>query len=287
MARPPAVAGQFYEGTKSGLVQEIEQCFLGELGPGKLPEVRPQRVGSVLGLVCPHAGYHYSGSAAAHAYAALAADGIPDVAVLLGPNHYGLGPAVAVSPEDAWATPLGSLRADAETAETILKLSRYAEADELPHMKEHSIEVQLPFLQYIGRDSTRIVPISIAHLDRSDALALVEDLGHAIAEAVSGRSAVVIASTDFTHYESHSVAQTRDALAMEPIVAMDPQGLIEVVYSKDITMCGVIGVAVMLEACKRLGAVNARKLTYYTSGDVSGDRSQVVGYGSLSIELPT
>lgn len=287
MARPPAVAGQFYEGTRSGLVQEIERCFLGELGPGKLPEVRPQRVGRVLGLVCPHAGYYYSGSAAAHAYEALAADGVPDVAVLLGPNHYGRGSAVAVSPDDAWATPLGSLHADADAAATILKLSKFAEVDELPHAKEHSIEVQLPFLQYIGGGSIRIVPISIAHLDRDDALALVEDLGHAIAEAISGRSAVVIASTDFTHYESKSVAEARDALAMEQILAMDAQGLIEVVYAKDITMCGVIGVAVMLEACKRLGATEARKLTYYTSGDVSGDRSQVVGYGSLSIDVPT
>jgi len=291
MARPPAVAGQFYESTKSGLVQEIERCFLGELGPGKLPgralrqaQDASGRVGHVLGLVCPHAGYYYSGSAAAHAYKALAADGIPDIAVLLGPNHYGLGSAVAVSPDDAWATPLGSLGADAEVAETILKLSKFAEADELPHTKEHSIEVQLPFLQYIGGDSIRIVPISIAHLDRDDALALVEDLGHAIAEAISGKSAVVIASTDFTHYESQSVAQARDALAIGQILAMDPQGLIEVVYSKDITMCGAIGAAVMLEACKKLAAITARKLTYYTSGDVSGDTSQVVGYGSLSIE---
>lgn len=285
MARPPAVAGQFYEGTKSGLVQEIEQCFLGKLGPGKLPEVRSERVGSILGLVCPHAGYYYSGSAAAYAYEALAADGIPDVAVLLGPNHYGLGSAVAVSPDEAWATPLGSLRADAEVTETVLKLSKFAEADELPHTKEHSIEAQLPFLQYIGADSVKIVPISIAHINKSDAQALVLDLGAAIAEAISGKSAVVIASTDFTHYESQSVAETRDALAMEQILAMDPQGLIELVYAKNITMCGVIGVAVMLEACKRLGAVSARRLTYYTSGDVSGDKSQVVGYGAMSINL--
>lgn len=284
MARPPAVAGQFYEGSKAGLTHEIEQCFLSELGPGKLPEIASERVGSILGLVCPHAGYYYSGSAAAHSYAALAADGIPDIAVLLGPNHYGRGSAVALSPDDEWATPLGTLRADPEVAEVILGSSKYAEADELPHAKEHSIEVQLPFLQCVGGNSTRIVPISIAHLREPDALGLIEDLGSAIAEAVSGKSAVVIASTDFTHYETRAVAQARDALAMERILALDPKGLIEVVYSEDITMCGVIGVAVMLEACKRLGAVSARKLAYYTSGDVSGDTSQVVGYGSVSVE---
>lgn len=283
MARPPAVAGQFYEGNRAGLLRELEQCFVGPLGPGRLPAVTEQPSGNILGLVSPHAGYYYSGSAAAFAYEALAADGLPDAAVLLGPNHYGLGAAVAISPDDAWATPLGEMRADAEIAEKIIRLSRFAEVDELPHAREHSIEVQLPFLQYVGGESVRIVPISIAHLRLQDALALVDDLGNAIAEAFTGRRAVVIASTDFTHYESRTVAQATDSLAIERILAMDPQGLIEIVYSRGITMCGAVGAAVMLEACRRLGAGHATQLTYYTSGDVSGDVDQVVGYGSLTV----
>ncbi len=283
MARPPAIAGQFYDGTKSGLLREIESCFLAQLGPGKLPETAEQRRGNVLGLMTPHAGYYYSGSAAAHAYAALAADGIPDIAVLLGPNHYGRGSAVALSPDDAWTTPLGNLRTDGEVAESILELSRFADVDELPHAREHSIEVQLPFLQYIGGESISIVPISIAHLNSADALALTEDLGAAIAGALAGRSAVVIASTDLTHYESLSAAQAKDALVMERILALDWQGLIDLVYSRGITMCGAIGVAVMLEACKQRGATAVDQLAYYTSGDVSGDTDQVVGYGSVSV----
>lgn len=283
MARAAAVAGQFYSAKKGELVEEIEASFLGPLGPGGLPIARAEGATRIVGLVCPHAGYVYSGSAAAWAYQALASDGIPDTAIILGPNHYGLGPPAALSPDDAWETPLGTLRADADIAEALLRQCKYLEPDELAHSREHSIEVQLPFLQYIGGDSMRIVPVSIAHLSKDDALLLVEDLGAAIAEAISGESAVIIASTDFTHYESKEVATARDALAIERILDIDATGLIEVVYSRNMTMCGVIGTAVMLEACKRLGATSARKLTYCTSGDVTGDTAQVVGYGAMSV----
>ena len=284
MVRTPAVAGQFYEANERNLVRSIEKSFLGRLGPGKLPDAPNERLGHVLGLVCPHAGHVYSGSAAAWAYGALASDGIPEIAVLLGPNHYGLGEGAAVSPDETWATPLGELQVDVETAQAILNSSKYAKPDELAHAREHSIEVQLPFLQYIGGRKAKIVPISIAHLAKADALLLAEDLGSASAEALSGKSAVVIASTDFTHYESKARATELDSLAMHRILDLDPKGLIELVYSRDITMCGAVGTAVMLHACLKLGATSARKLTYYTSGDVTGDTDQVVGYGALSIE---
>jgi len=285
MERTPVVAGQFYEGTRAGLMRSIEKCFLADLGPGSLPEKNPNRIGRISGLVCPHAGYMYSGMAAAHAFGALAQDGIPDTAVLLGPNHYGLGAGVAISPDEVWVTPLGPLQADKEAIERILNLSKYAELDELGHMREHSLEVQLPFLQYIGGTDTKIVPITIAHLNEDDALKLIDDLGTAIAKALECKSAVVIASTDFTHYEPKSTAEARDALAIEQISKLDGKGLIRTVYSKSITMCGVVGTAVMLEACKRLGANSAQKLTYYTSGDITGDTTQVVGYGALSIKV--
>lgn len=289
MTRQAVVAGQFYSGTREGLIREIEGCFASRLGPGTSTRTadRPRSGpgGShVVGLVCPHAGYVYSGAAAAWAYDALAANTIPDVAVILGPNHYGLGPAAALSPDDEWTTPLGKLEVDTETAQAILRRSRYCETNGLAHAREHSIEVQLPFIQYIAGDAVRIVPISISHLREDDALALVDDLGNAIAEAIETKSAVVIASSDFTHYESKTAAAAKDALAIERILALDAVGLIRTVYSRNITMCGVIGTAVMLEACVRLGAQSARKLTYYTSGDVTGDIDQVVGYAALSIE---
>ncbi|MHB9035048.1 MAG: AmmeMemoRadiSam system protein B [Armatimonadota bacterium] len=296
MARRPAVAGMFYEGTRDELEQSIEECFLGRLGPGTLPDVRKRRLGHVLGLVSPHAGYMYSGPAAAYAFLELANDGLPDVVVLLGPNHHGIGAAVAVNTENEWSTPLGSVRVDIDTAQEIVRCSEFAQADSAAHSREHSIEVQLPFLQYLreceGTPSSPhsqgghfgIVPIAIAHLNEAEALMLVKDLGSAIARSLEGTSAIMIASTDFTHYESQNSARTKDALAMEHIINLDPEGLISTVYRRSITMCGVVGAAVMLEACKAMGATSARQLTYHTSGNITGDMDQVVGYGALSVE---
>ncbi|MCX6344143.1 MAG: AmmeMemoRadiSam system protein B [Armatimonadetes bacterium] len=283
MARKPAVAGMFYESTRDQLIERIEQRFLGPLGPGKLPQTRKERLGRIIGLVSPHAGYIYSGSAAAWAYTALANDGIPDTIVILGPNHYGLGEAVAISSEQTWETPLGALETDTEIAAQIINTCKFASANNQAHQKEHSIEVQLPFIQYIGADKVKIVPICVAHLNETEALLLTQDLGSAIATALKGKSAAIIASTDFSHYVSKSRAESLDSLAIEQILNLDPQGLLRTVYSKNITMCGAIGTAVMLEAAKHLGATQAHKLTYCSSGDVSGDFEEVVGYAALSI----
>lgn len=285
MTRRPAVAGMFYEADRGGLVRSIEECFVGKFGPGRLPKVAEHRSGRVVGLVCPHAGYVYSGGAAAHAYNALAEDGLPDIAVIIGPNHHALGAAVAISPDAEWTTPLGTLSVDAEVVEAILRLSTFAKKDDRAHLKEHSLEVQAPFLQYIGGSGIKLVPITIAHLSKAEALILITDLGAAIATALDGKSAVIIASTDFTHYESKASAEAKDALAMDHILDLDAEGLLHTVYDHGITMCGVVGTSVMLDAAKRLGATHARKLAYYTSGDVTGDAGQVVGYGAAVVEL--
>lgn len=284
MARQPAVAGGFYEAGRESLLASIKDCFLSPLGPGRLPLVRADRLANIAGLVCPHAGYMYSGSAAAFAYDALANDGIPDIIVLLGPNHHSFGAPVALSPDEEWQTPLGPVRVDTDTANAILGECQFARFDDMAHLREHSIEVQLPFLQYIGGSGFRIVPISLSHLGERDALLLARELGLAIGAALSDKSAVIIASTDFSHQEPQQSAQAKDSLAIEQILKLDGAGLIRTVNDKSISMCGAIGTAVMLEACKALGATTARKLTYYTSGDVTGEFSQVVGYGALSVE---
>jgi len=286
MTRRPAVAGMFYEDDAASLRRTIEKCFSHRLGPGRLPSSTLAKAArKIVGLVCPHAGYVYSGAAAAHSYAALAEDGLPNTAVILGPNHHGLGEAVAVGTQEKWSTPLGEVRVDLETAEKVAENSSYARKDDLAHLREHSIEVQIPFLQYIGEDSVRIVPIALAHLSRTAALELFPDLGAAIARALEGKDAVVISSTDFTHYESAASARAKDALALDRIANLDPKGLLEVVDEHSISMCGVVGTAVMLEACRMMGARSARILTYYTSGDVTGDTLQVVGYGAAVVEL--
>ena len=283
MIRKPAVAGMFYEEAKEGLISEIEQCFMGSLGPGMLPETKGKHRGDLLGLVCPHAGYIYSGSAAAYSYRAMADDGLPDVVVILGPNHYGLGPAVSISAVDKWETPLGILNVDIELAHEIEQLSQYAQCDNLAHSREHSIEVQLPFLQYIAGDNIKIVPISIAYLNEANAGMVVSDLGAAIAKALEGRRAVVIASTDFTHQESKASAQIKDSAAIDEILKLDDEGLLRVVYGRSISMCGAVGTAIMIKTCKTLGATRAQKLTYYTSGDVIGNTDEVVGYSAISL----
>lgn len=283
MTRSPAVAGAFYDRDPAALRRAIEHCFTGEFGPGALPLNAQPRVGSILGLVCPHAGYVYSGGAAAHAYAALAQDGFPDTVVILGPNHWGLGEAVAIAAESGWETPFGVVRIDRETAECIASGSRFAEFDDRAHAREHSIEVQLPFIQFACRDRISIVPIAIAHLSPRDAQTVCEDLGSAIAGALAGRSACVIASTDFTHHETADSAHRKDAMAMERIIALDGPGLIRTVYENSISMCGVVGTGAMLRACSALGATRAHKLAYYTSGDVEPGMAEVVGYGALSI----
>lgn len=286
MIRRPAVAGMFYDGTEPALRQSITDCFLSPLGPRSLPHSVGRGERRVVGLVCPHAGYVYSGPAAAHSYSVLAEDGIPEVAVILGPNHHGLGEIVAVSVADKWETPLGLVEVDVPTARAIIEYSAYAREDELAHLREHSIEVQIPFLQYIAavaQSSIRIVPIAIGHMSYPSSRMLVADLGPAIAEALVDRDAVIIASTDLTHYESKARAQFKDNLAIEQILNLDADGLLRVVEENSISMCGATGTAVMLAACKTLGATSARRLAYYTSGDVTGDTRQVVGYASVAI----
>ncbi len=286
MSRRPAVAGTFYNGDPDLLTKDIERCFLNVHGPGRIPIIHRQqeRTGDVIGLVAPHAGYIYSGPAAAHAYSRLAADGLPETVVILGPNHHGLGEAAAVASSTNWLTPLGTVHIDTEVAEAILSTSKFAREDDEAHLKEHSIEVQIPFLQFIGGHKVKVVPISIAHLSLGDAIELVNDLGTAIANALVGKNALVISSTDLSHYEPQDIAKSKDAIAIEKILALDAEGLLKAVEANSISMCGATGTAAAIVACKALGATKTQKLAYYTSGDIIGDHKQVVGYCAASME---
>jgi MEMO1 family protein len=284
MARRPAVAGVFYETDQTLIAAQIERSFLGNFGPKKLPIPRHESLGQVLGLVCPHAGYSYSGGAAANSFYALASDGIPEVLVIMGPNHHGISSKIAVSVEERWITPMGVIHTDIELAEQIVSKSKYAVEDEDAHIKEHSIEVQLPFIQYLFGSHTKIVPIVISHVGLGDSVDLMYDLAQAICQSIDGKKAVIIASTDFTHYETQEITKVKDHLALDQIENLDGEGLINVVFENDITMCGVNGTAVMLEACKIMGANQAELLSYFTSGDVTGDYKHVVGYASVAIK---
>jgi len=277
--RRPAVAGTFYAGQEKSLRAQIESSFTHRLGPGDVPKVNDEGARQIIGIVCPHAGYVYSGPVAAHAYASLAHDGRPDVVVLIGPNHRRYGADIAIDSTQYWQTPLGLAPVDTQMALDIQSKAPAVEIDPVAHLYEHSLEVQLPFLQYVYGESIRIVPILMASQDFN----LSAELGRAIASAGRNANLVIIASTDLTHYETQEKAVRDDQLILEAITRIAPADLLRIVSKQHITMCGPGPVAAMLVAAQVLGATHATILRYATSGDVSGDYSQIVGYTAAQV----
>jgi len=276
--RHPAVAGSWYAGTSAGLRAQIEECFTHKYGPGKPPRVVEKGPRSLVGLVCPHAGYMYSGPVAAHAYYKLAADGKPDVVVIFSPNHTGFGSALAVMNEGVWRTPLGDVEIDAQTADQILRESRIIDVDDRAHAHEHSIELQLPFLQYLYGLAFKFVPICFLMQDLESS----REVGEAVAKALAGKNALVIASTDMTHYEPQKSAERKDKMAIEAAIRMDEEQYYSTVESYRISACGYGPTIAAITAAKALGARKAQLLSYKTSGDITGDFSAVVGYASIA-----
>ena len=277
--RRAQVAGSFYPGTKAALTSQIEECFTHRLGPGRLPVLAQVGERRLVGLVCPHAGYVYSGPVAAKSYFEVASDGKPEAIVIIGPNHTGQGSGVSMMSEGAWETPFGQVEVDEETATAICKASDIIDVDEQAHLYEHSIEVQLPFLQYVLKRRFRFVPICMMMQDFETSA----EVGKTIGEALEGKNALVIASSDMTHYESAESARRKDQLAIDAILALDDVKLQETVESHTISMCGHGPVASMIAASKILGAKTARLLGYSNSGDVTGDSNEVVGYLAASV----
>jgi len=266
VVRPPAVAGMFYPGTSGRLRRDLAALVV--------PDREPHRC---VGCVAPHAGYVYSGAVAGRLYGHLE---LPRRVVVLGPNHTGRGAPVSVAPERAWATPLGEVPVDGELRERLLEALPGAVAEPWAHRREHSIEVQLPFL-LVRRPDVTVVPVCLAHLDLEACLELGEALGRAL--AALGEPVAVVASSDMTHYEPDPVARERDRLAIEAAATGDPGQLYAVVHRHRISMCGVIPATVMLAAVRPLGAGQPHLVDYMTSGDTSGDRSAVVGYAGICV----
>ena len=278
--RRPTQAGAFYEGNAESLKKQIEDCFLHKFGPGKIPEVVEAGTRKIVGLVCPHAGYMFSGPVAVHAYYELALDGTPEVFVIFGPNHTGYGSALAVMNEGVWRMPLGDVEVDSETANQIVRESRIVDVDDSAHRFEHSIEVQLPFLQYLYGSKFKIVPICFLMQDLSSA----REVGQAVAKVLADKNAVIIASSDMTHYEPHERAAKKDRLALEAVEAMDEAKFYSIIETQRVSACGYGPIAALITAAKILGAKEAKLLCYKTSGDVIGDYSSVVGYAAVSFK---
>ena len=282
--REPAVAGQFYPATRRSLKRAIEESFLHPLGPGEIPSPAESRSGRVLGTVNPHAGYVYSGPIAAHSVKAIVEDGIPPVFVLIGPNHTGYGSAVSLSVED-FRTPLGVVKNAIELSEA---LSRYIEVDEMAHLMEHSVEVQIPFLQYFS-DSFRIIPIVMG----DQRLKVAKEIAGHLLKVLEGVDFGIIASSDFTHcgyaygqppppgMSAGEFAKSQDERAIEKILALDTEGLYRIREEINLTMCGYGPVAVLMEVAKSLGYRDVKLLKYATSYDISPG-PLAVGYGSIA-----
>ncbi len=271
--RTPAVAGMFYPGEKNELKESIHQCFLHSFGPGKLPPTEEKK--KIYGIICPHAGYIYSGPIACHSFYSISSES-PELFIIIGPNHWGVGCNVAAMKDCSWETPLGQVEVDSDAASELSKISDIVDLDFFSHTKEHSLEVQVPMLQEVY-SKFKILPIILIDQKRNAA----EEIGDAVATIAKQKNSMIIGSSDFTHYEPNEFAHEQDKALIEPILDLDVEQFYKVLYEKNVTACGYGAIASTMIACKKLGATKGELLKYATSGDVTGDTSSVVGYGSI------
>lgn len=278
MIRPPAVAGRFYPSDPRELARQVDEYS--QPSAAARADRLPAR-----GCLVPHAGYIYSGHVAGAVYSTLQ---IPERSILLGPRHFPRGEPMAILTEGSWQTPLGEARIDSALAAELARACPRLREDAVAHEREHSLEVQLPFLQRLAGDF-RFVPVVLA----VDRYPLLEELGRAVAQVVAAHAAqaagaedarvLVIASSDMNHYESDAITREKDRRAMDRILALDPRGLYDTVRNEGITMCGYAATVAMLVAVRELGAKEAQLVRYATSGDATGDRDEVVGYAGIIV----
>jgi AmmeMemoRadiSam system protein B len=265
----------FYPLNPADLRSSIEQSFSNKkFGPGRLP---PSSGRKIYGIVTPHAGYTYSGAVAANGFYQISSPGF-DNAVIVGPNHYGLGSGVATMRAGFWETPLGQVPVNSDMAMEIAKRSGIIDFDDVAHSRDHCLEVQLPFLQYINKNFS-IVPIILIMQDINTAF----DVGKAVSDTILERkdSTVLIASSDFTHYEPNDQAYRKDNELIKTILSLDINRFYAVLERLNVSACGYGAIASVMVAAKNLGATKGELLKYATSGDVAGDMSSVVGYSSI------
>jgi AmmeMemoRadiSam system protein B len=267
MTRKPAVAGRFYPANPSEL-EEVLHSYIEPAG------IRSRATG----IVVPHAGYMYSGHVAGAVYARVE---LPLKAIILCPNHTGLGPTLSIMKSGVWQTPLGAMEIDEDLCSALMDVDPHLENDVEAHRFEHALEVQLPFLQLMRGGSVKFVPITIGtrRLDR------LQDLGRAIARVIltACPEALIIASSDMNHYESDAITRIKDRKAISQMLLLNPEGLYDVVHHENISMCGFGPAVSMLTAARILGASRAELVRYATSGDVSCDFDHVVGYAGIIV----
>ncbi|MBU2494936.1 MAG: AmmeMemoRadiSam system protein B [Candidatus Omnitrophota bacterium] len=309
MLRTPVASGQFYPSSARAL-RELITSFIDKSSPpagessaslSSPPTGEPSTFTSsplrgedkgegvklkAIGIVVPHAGYVCSGVVAGAVYSRLS---IPELVIILGPNHTGLGPAFSLMAEGAYQTPLGEVPISSLTKD-LLEQSSLLEPDESAHQSEHSLEVQVPFLQFCAENVARgfslankfaIIPIVVGSLQQTNLLKLGQEIAGFIKN--SNAETLIIASSDMTHYEPDQMAREKDKYALEAVLALDPEMLLSRTAERNISMCGVGPTAIMLSAARELNATKAELVMYNTSGDTCGDRDSVVGYAGVII----
>lgn len=270
--RPPAVAGRFYPAQPDTLQRDLDG-YLAPSAPGEAEFSQP------IACLVPHAGYMYSGHVAGAVYRRLPAR---SSCIILGPNHFGRGAPLAVMEAGSWLTPLGQVPLNPVLAEMIRRACPPLTEDAKAHATEHSLEVQLPFLQRRGAPFT-LLPIAVGVTDYET----LETLGHAVSQGVgsAGEPFLIVASSDLNHYEPDSVTRLKDRKAIDRILNLDPRGLYETVFRERISMCGFGPAVAMLVAANDLGARRAELVKYATSADAGGPVDSVVGYAGIVISL--
>ena len=272
--RTPAVSGTFYPENEKKLKNLIHECFMHPIGPGKISPTDSNE--KIYGVICPHAGFVYSGPVACHSFYSISAS-TSNLAIIVGPNHYGIGQNVASMIDVSWKTPLGLVEVDSDSVLELREHLDILEIDSFSHSKEHSIEVQIPMLQEVFSHEMKILPISLINQEQKTATLV----GSAIAKIAQEKDALLIGSSDFTHYEEHGFAHSQDLALIDPILKLDVDEFYKILYERKVTACGFGAIASIMTACKELGATQGKLLKYATSGDVSGDKSSVVGYASI------
>jgi len=266
MVREPVVAGKFYPSDKTSLEKQLRSFY----------EEKPKK--ETIACIMPHAGYVYSGKVATATAASVV---IKKNIILLGPNHTGLGSAFSIMSEDSWKTPLGELRINKEITAELKKRNKKITEDSSAHMHEHSLEVELPILQFLSKDQFSFVPLTLMESSKDAYEEIAQSIFDTINKLNIKDQTLIVASSDMTHYETHESAKKKDNLAIEAIINLDEDLLLKRVSKYQISMCGYVPVIVTIMTAKKLGAKKGELVLYQTSGDVSGDYEAVVGYAGM------
>ena len=264
--RPSPIAGQWYEGNPRSLARSVDDF----LAHANLPEIS----GEVIALIAPHAGHIYSGAVAAHAFAALR--GLtPKLIAVLSPYHNFAPYPLITTKHQAYFTPLGNIEVD-QAALAVLQTHLDIPITPIANDREHSLEIELPFLQRVLKNEFKLLPIMV----RAQEVETTQKLGHALAQTLKGKSAIIVASTDLSHFYNQKTADILDSEMLKRFESFDPESIFEAEQMGLGFACGHAAVASMLWAARELGADKVQILKYATSGDVTGDHSSVVGYGA-------